>query len=442
MSFFKKLKHALGFGDDLSDELMCDTEEDAVETAPAESSAPAADAAASAPATPAADEEFNPQMRSRIFDHVVAVFNGAMPDFIRNSVDANAQSEYIYKTLDESIKTYFDSYESAVRRRLENQHQQRDRELASEIERMRQESKKIEDDRSAIKERQLSADRQKRALSERVHELEQQVAQLDADREQLELEKKSMLNKLKVAQIQGNDPELAQRCKDLEKKADELSARNDDLLQENTRLHEAMDKQSDMHAISEAMMGDLRQSAAKAREELNQTRKDAEATATELEQTRAKLQESEALIADMRGLNEQLTVIMAELDKREARINKLKKEKADLRREVEALRAVAETAVAETPEPAYGKDTPAPEADPEVGPAEEAPAEPVEAPKRRGKPAPRITDDALDEVEEQFNSENWTTDSHESSKPTPDKDQSRPSRKKHTPADDVQLSLF
>ncbi|MDE5642752.1 MAG: hypothetical protein K2H03_03590 [Muribaculaceae bacterium] len=444
MSFFSKLKHALGFGDDLSDELMSDTEDDVPAATDADRTETSSDTQA---ATQDGEGEtgFNPQMRSRIFDHVVAVFNGAMPDFIRNSVDTNAQSEYIYKTLDDSIKEYFDSYEAAVAKRVEAAHEQRGKELASEIERMRAESRKIEDDRSAIKERQLSADRQKRALGDRVHELEQQLGALDAEREQLQLENKSMLNKLKVAKLQGSDPELASRCKELEEKTAELIAANESLRQENARLHEAVDKQSDMHAISEAMMGDLRQSAAKSREELNRQKEAYDAAVKELEQLRERLKESESLVSDMRGLNEQLSVIMAELDKREARINKLKKDKAELRREVEALRAVTESVMTEENTAPYGGDTAAPEASPDTFRAE-APAEPAQETVKRGSRAgsrvPRITDEALDEVENQFNSEHWSTDTHESSRPSADKDSSRQNRRKHNPADDVQLSLF
>lgn len=444
MSFFSKLKHALGFGDDLADELMSDTEEEVAQSQAATGNDAGSDTV-EATAGEHDDSEFSPQVRSRIFDHVVAVFNGAMPDFIRNSVDTNAQSEYIYNTLDESIKQYFDTFEVSLRQRMERaQQQQHDQELNAEIERLRSESKKIDNDRSAIKERQLSADRQKRALTDRVHELEQQLAALDAEREQLQLENKSMLNKLKVAQIQGSDEQLQLKCHELEQKAAELTAQNDNLAKDNARLHEAMDKQADMHAISEAMMGDLRQSAAKAREELNSRNAEYDAAVKELEQTRGRLAEAELLVAEAGAVNEQLAVLVAELDKRESRINKLKKDRAELRRQLDAARAESDAAKAVQPTTAYGNDTAAPEAVPEAGPEDSKPAPAAAAPvlPKPGPKMPRITDEALDEMEEQFNNETWTTDSHESARPTPDKETPRQSRRKHTPADDVQLSLF
>ncbi len=331
-----------------------------------------------------------------------------------------------------------------MRQRMERAQQQHDQELNAEIERLRSESKKIDNDRSAIKERQLSADRQKRALTDRVHELEQQLAALDAEREQLQLENKSMLNKLKVAQIQGSDEQLQLKCHELEQKAAELTAQNDNLAKDNARLHEAMDKQADMHAISEAMMGDLRQSAAKAREELNSRNAEYDAAVKELEQTRGRLAEAELLVAEAGAVNEQLAVLVAELDKRESRINKLKKDRAELRRQLDAARAESDAAKAVQSTTAYGNDTAAPEAVPEAGPEDSKPAPAAAAPvlPKPGPKMPRITDEALDEMEEQFNNETWTTDSHESARPTPDKETPRQSRRKHTPADDVQLSLF
>ncbi len=57
------------------------------------------------------------------------------------------------------------------------------------------------------KQAQLSAERQKRALSERVHDLESKVLKLEADCEQYDLEKKSLMNKLKVASVKEDDIE-------------------------------------------------------------------------------------------------------------------------------------------------------------------------------------------------------------------------------------------
>ena len=76
----------------------------------------------------------------------------------------------------------------------------------------------LEQQRSSLREAQLSADRRRRALSDRVNDLESKLATAEAEREQFELENKSLLNKLKVADVQ---PALVE---DLTKEVERLKA--------------------------------------------------------------------------------------------------------------------------------------------------------------------------------------------------------------------------
>ncbi|MDE6081550.1 MAG: hypothetical protein K2F70_04720, partial [Muribaculaceae bacterium] len=55
------------------------------------------------------------------------------------------------------------------------------------------------------KRQQLSAERQKRALTERIHDLENKINELHAEREQFELENKSLVNRLRVYSVQDED---------------------------------------------------------------------------------------------------------------------------------------------------------------------------------------------------------------------------------------------
>jgi len=54
---------------------------------------------AALPSRPAVD----PDMKARIFDGVVAIFNQALPDFLSKSVDPARQSELISQSLDASL---------------------------------------------------------------------------------------------------------------------------------------------------------------------------------------------------------------------------------------------------------------------------------------------------------------------------------------------------
>ena len=65
-------------------------------------------------------------------------------------------------------------------------------------------SKEVEDS-SEAKKQQLSAERQKRALTDKVRELEKQLADISAENEQYILENKSLVNKLRVTQVLGNE---------------------------------------------------------------------------------------------------------------------------------------------------------------------------------------------------------------------------------------------
>lgn len=438
MAFFAKLKHALGFGDDYADEILCDTEDSSADLAAVEQTESGTPNSGIAAAAAVADDDspltFSETMRRRIFDHVVEVFNGSMPVFIRDSVDPNAQSDYIYRTLDESIKEYMAAFEERADQQCRQRYVQREEELNAEITRLQSQSKKIDDDRSAIKERQLSADRQKRALNERVHELEQQLATVDAEREQLQLEIQSLLNKVKVAQIQGSDPELRQQV-------DTLQAENDDLHTENAKLQDAVKKQSDMQMISETMMGDLRQSASQAREEANKANALSEELKTQLlqlqtrhEATGKRLQEAEELIREASGLHGQLEQLEAKLRKRDERVRSLKDENKKLQAQL------SEQLANDSPEPYTAPIPPADAASDSNAPTTDQTPDSTPVTDYAINGAPRISDESLNSIEINFGEEIWSTDTRQTAHPEPKAP--RQSRRRHSPSDDMQLSLF
>ena len=58
------------------------------------------------------------------------------------------------------------------------------------------------------KEKAVSEELQRKALNERMQDVNSRVAQLEADHEQFELENKSLLNKLKVCQVKMDDADV------------------------------------------------------------------------------------------------------------------------------------------------------------------------------------------------------------------------------------------
>lgn len=140
-----------------------------------------------------------------IFNKVVEIFNESLPPFLRECVDPEKQARYIHDALDDSMKSYLAQIDRDADSRMKVKLENGQSALRQEIETLREKAKKIEDTSAEWKEQKLSAERQKRALSERVHDLEKQVDSFNAEKEQYELENKSLVNKLRALSIQDSD---------------------------------------------------------------------------------------------------------------------------------------------------------------------------------------------------------------------------------------------
>lgn len=140
-----------------------------------------------------------------IFNKVVEIFNESLPPFLRECVDPEKQARYIHDALDDSMKSYLAQIDKDADSRMKVKLENGQSALRQEIETLREKAKKIEDTSAEWKEQKLSAERQKRALSERVHDLEKQVDSFNAEKEQYELENKSLVNKLRALSIQDSD---------------------------------------------------------------------------------------------------------------------------------------------------------------------------------------------------------------------------------------------
>lgn len=165
-----------------------------------------------------------------IFDGVIAIFNEAQPQFIRDCLDRDAQRRYLYDALDSSIKQYLERVAVKARDAAVHANDAERRQLQADIEDLRRREQQAEQARAEQQNKQLSAQRQQRALNQRVKDLENQVASLEAEREQYQLETKSLLNKLKVAEVKDGD--LTAQRDEIEDLKKLVSAKN----AENTRL--------------------------------------------------------------------------------------------------------------------------------------------------------------------------------------------------------------
>lgn len=228
MSFFNGLKKAFGFGEDDLDEEVEGidarvtpyrrrdeaerSQEDAV-GASADASVSLSDAARDAAqphaAEPSALEAPAAVSPDVIFEAVVKIFNEALPQFLGESVDEKRQREYLYRALDGSMKSYLEQVAADARRHCGEQFEAERRSLHQEIETLREKARQEENGLEELKKQQLSAERQKRALSEKVHELEKLTATLQAENEQYMLENKSLLNKIRLTSVTASVAEGA-----------------------------------------------------------------------------------------------------------------------------------------------------------------------------------------------------------------------------------------
>lgn len=368
MSFLSGLSKIFGFGTAEDDTEYTDDaparREDSSDTAPA----------AASQATP--DQQ---EMTRRIFDKVVEIVNTSLPDFLAKSVDPDREKQYMFEALDQSMREYILSLDSAARARCEAMWQSERDGLRAEMDKLKEQARQLEEKRSAMKERQLSADRQKRALSERVHDLEAQILKLEAEREQLELENKSLINKAKVANVYETElEEMRRRLAEVSagaaapaaepdtaaldaarREAEQLSEQLSKLKEENARLAAEAQRMADARQaaqvkdqMDDAMHSELRKTAAEA----TARAREFEAKCHDLEQALAL---SEARAADAQAQAEaraaeaaaapsqqQLEEIMAQVqrfsdvkDKLDRRIAQLKDTLARSQSENEQLRS-------------------------------------------------------------------------------------------------------
>lgn len=216
MSFISGIKRAFGFGADYEENDDVDTvvhigsSDNEVE----QTSVEPVTATQSDVTAPVID----PDIKARIFEGAVAVFNEALPDFLQRSVDPELQRKRLAEALDKGVDEYLNNLMRSAEIYAEGRLRSAADSSRRESERLRGEMENLEHQRTVLREQQLSADRRRRALADRVTDLEAQLAKSDAEREQFELENRSLLNKLKVADIQPSVvDEMAKEIESLRK---------------------------------------------------------------------------------------------------------------------------------------------------------------------------------------------------------------------------------
>lgn len=337
MTFFSKIKSYFGFG--VEDEDYED-KDDVIENGTSEGVADTQDG--NGTSVVVEKPEISTEMKARIFDHAVAVFNEALPDFLSRSVDPQAQSQRLAEALDKGLDEYLSTLFAKAEQHAESKLKVATQNAMRESERLRSDVQQIEQQRATLREQQLSADRRYRALVERVAGLETQLATCEAEREQIQLENRSLLNKLKVADIQpGVVDEMAKEIERLKTLAENTQATSGISTEEYETVKataEQLNKElADLRSqqdIAQAMYNDLNNQYATERD----ARKEAEAA----------LEEARKIVDGISEIQEQMTKVDAIIKKRDERIESLKADNKKLREDLAAAEAAANRALMHT----------------------------------------------------------------------------------------------
>lgn len=221
-----------------------------------------------------------------LFDAVIALFNETQPDFIKKCLNLEAQRAYIVKSLSESLRGRINNLLSAAKWAEEKaQLEQKIESLETDtVKNLRQENHRLE----------LSVNRQKRALLDRINDLEAQVARHDEEKEKIFSSKPGSQALAKAnAHIRRLEEEKAALIAD--KASSAVPASGDDevvklhseienLSQQCQQLSEEADRQSTLRQqlevktqMSDNIINDLRNQLAECRNELEAVQSEQEA---------------------------------------------------------------------------------------------------------------------------------------------------------------------
>ncbi|MBD5284700.1 MAG: hypothetical protein HDS29_00280 [Bacteroides sp.] len=448
MSFFKSLAHAFGFGND--EEIVEENDLFVSSDDSVQSSEPVSSLSQSAK-----DIEIAADFPVELFDSVLEVFNNSQPEFIRECIDRDAQRRYLYGLFGESFKKCIDQSRDQIEKEVITKVAAERDSLIEEIAKLKETLEKAEGHETELNDQRLSDNRQKRALSDKIRTLEQQ---LDAEKEQHKLEISSLLSKLEA--VGGSNPGdgaeqngSATENSELKTKLSQSNFVAEQLRQEVEKLKKELTETSELYksrmAMSDKMLSDIRNNNRNSSKELEENRvetaalqKKCEEAAATIDKLNAELAEARATLGTAEEVMKQMEQFESVLKKRDEKIKALKDENADLIAKKESLeadnkrlaadlesnimdRAVAENEMKSTIEE-LSKKTLAPE-----------------KPRRKRKTTPKIS--AIDET---LDSTEWLVATPPDNAPKLSQGSTdsefgyqEPPKKSH-PANDAQMSLF
>ena len=262
---------------------------------------------------PQAVAEVEEKLPDGVFDGIITIINGNLPEFVRDCIDIEKERKAVYVAMGPQFRDYVRNLRRTSLDEARQQWVEERTRLTTKISQTEQRADEAVKKASEIKDRLMSEERQRRAIVERSHDLEARIADLEAQHEQAQLQNKGLLNKMKVLQLQVDeaqkDAEEVTRLSALvnEQRQQLIAANNNEvrmaeLSTENENLRadiEALKQSQDTTAIEEEFKGKM--------EVANALMNELRATAKQKEQEVASLAEK------FRLANEEIETLQHEL---------------------------------------------------------------------------------------------------------------------------------
>ena len=380
--------------------------------------APAEIKSAPVPNTAAEKTSGTESLPADLFDAVIAVFNEAQPDFVKKCLDTEAQRKYLIDSIDSRLR---EQVENATKTSADRWKEEKTR-LESRIAELEGDDNAIAVLRKENRRLQLSVDRQKRALLDRINDLESQVARQDEEKERFYSHRKPNTSDEELSQAKARIEELEaaiasneealknqvsagdadpETVSEQERQIAERDSRIAELTAECDKLREEAARQSTLReqlevktSMSDNMINDLRNQAAAARRELETMQEEqlqaVEQIQKELDAFEDLKARKDAKISELQESNASLRrTIETNLYNQANSEMRLRKEIKDLQAQLDAAKNAVESDSAVS-EP-YRED--------ESASADSAKAAEKSSVRRRGRPRKVKIDSSLDNTD-------------------------------------------
>lgn len=328
MAFFRKLRAAFGFGDDESEEELNEKflpyeaqhrtpyinpfkkeeEEERIMESQGEE-----DIAVSSGATVVKNGV--DELPIEMYNGVLSIINSTIPTFVRECLDVEAEKRAIAKALGPHIKGAIEKARKQIEEDAQRKWDSERAEMSARVEQAelagKEAAERAEQDRAKV----MSADAQRKAVTERCRTLENRVAELEAEREQFDLENKSLINKVKVAQVHADDAaHYREEAEDLRKQIAELKEKS----------------ASEVNAKVESRWSDevarLQQEIAAKDADIDTLTKKEQETASELAAVREELNEALATLDIANEVQMQVDKLSDQIKTRDAKIAEMREQ--------------------------------------------------------------------------------------------------------------------